>query len=308
MRAVVALALVLLVLPAAGSTASVRSVTTPGVVEALALDGREVAYADGLSARDCDRVRIWNLQTRRVTTLGRTTSCAQTSTGVGIADVALGGGRVLWLHYAGGNIREWRLFTATRTSPRPRLLRFVARDADAPAPIVLGDANGSRFGSFLPYAVDRDVTVLRPNGSRAFTWRAPGRVVALSALFGRIAVASEGGHVDVLDSGGSIVRSEDFATEVSAVKLSGNGVLVQRGRTLELRRPGVTRVFVVGARSTLTDTIGERALYAVSGQIRQVSLVDGSDRAIATGSHGAAELSTLAVASGRRVIVRPLSS
>ena len=63
MRAVLGLALVLLVLPAGGSGAAVRSVTTPGVIEALALDGREVAYADGRSARDCDRVRIWNLQT-----------------------------------------------------------------------------------------------------------------------------------------------------------------------------------------------------------------------------------------------------
>ena len=306
MRAAVALALVLLVLPAAGGAASVRSVTTPGTVETLALDGRQVAFSDGPSARDCHRVRLWNLQTRRVTTFGRTTPCVETSTGVGIADVALAGGRVLWLHYGGGNIREWRLFTATRTSPRPRLLRFVSRDVDAPAPIVLGDANGSRFGSFLPYAVDRDVTVLRPDGSRAFTWRAPGRVVALSALFGRIAVASEGGHVDLLDSAGGVVRSEDFASEISAVKLSGNGVLVLRGRTLELRRPGVTRLFVVKAGSRLTDTIGERALYAVRGQIRELSLLNGADRAIASGSRAEAELSTLAVTSGRRVSVRPL--
>jgi hypothetical protein len=306
MRAVVLLGLVLLVLPAGGGAVSIRSVTTPGLIEALALDGREVAYADGLSANDCDRVRIWNLQTRRVTTLGRTTSCEQTSTGVGIADVAIGEGRVLWLHYAGGNIREWRLFTATRTSTRPRLVRFVARDVDAPAPIVLGDGNGSRFGSFLPYAVDRDVTVLRPNGSRAFTWRAPGRVVALSALFGRIAVASEGGHVDILDSSGTPDRSEDFAGEISAVKLTGDGLLVQRGRTLELRRSGTTRTFLVRSRSTLTDVIGQRALYVAGGQIRELSLLDGTDQAIATGSRAEAALSTLAVASGRRVLVRPL--
>jgi hypothetical protein len=306
MRGVVWIALVLLVLPAGGGAAPVRSVSTPGVVEALAMDGRVVAYADGRSARDCDRVRTWNLQTRRVTTFGRTTPCVQTSTGVGIADVALADGRVLWLHYAGGNIREWRLFTATRASTRPRLLRFVSRDVDAPAPIVLGDANGSRFGSFLPYAVDRDVFVLHPDGSRAFAWRAQARVVALSARFGRIAVASAGGHVDLLDARGTVVRSEDFATEITAVKLSGEGVVVQRGRTLELRRPGVSRVFLVKAGSTLTDTIGERVLYTVSGQARQLSLADGSDRALAAGSLAEAELSTLAVASGRRVSVRPL--
>jgi len=306
MRAIVALAVALLVLPVARAAAPVRSVTTPGIVEAMAMGGREVAYADGRSARDCDRVRIWNLQTRRVTTLGRTTSCEETSTGVGIADVAIADGRVLWLHYAGGNIREWRLFTATRTSTRPRLLRFVARDVDAPAPIVLGDANGSRFGSLLPYAVDRDVTVLRANGSKAFGRRAPARVVALSALFGRVAVAFEGGHVEILDSSGKVVRTEDFAGEISAVKLSGDGVLVQRGRTLELRRPGLTRTFLLRSGSVLTDTIGERALYVASRQIRELSLTDGSDRAIAAGSHAEAELSTLAVASGRSVLVRLL--
>lgn len=306
MRSLVALALVLLVLPVGGGAASVRSVTTPGVVEALAIDGRVVAYADGPSADDCDRIRLWNLQTRRVTKLGRTTPCVETSTGAGIAAVAIAESRVLWLHYAGGNIREWRLFTGTRSAPRPRLLKFVARDVDAAAPIVLGDGNGSRFGSFLPYAVDRDVIVLRPNGSRAFTWRAPGRVVALSALFGRIAVASEGGHVDVLDSAGHVVGSDDFATEISAVKLSGTGVLVQRGRTLELRRGGAARIFLVPARSVLADAIGERALYAVRGEIHELRLTDGSDRVIGMGSRAEAELSTLAVANGRQVVVRPL--
>jgi hypothetical protein len=306
MRRLVLLVLVLLSISAGALAASIRSVTTPGPVVALAMDGREVAYADGPSARDCDRVRIWNLQTRRVTTLGRTTACVQTSTGTAIAKVSLAEGRVLWLHYTGGNIREWRLFTATRGSPRPRLLRFVARDVDAAAPIVLGDGNGSRFGSFLPYATDRDVTVLRPNGSRAFTWRAPARVVALSAHFGRIAVASEGGHVTILDSTGRPIRTEDFGQELSEVMLSGDGVLVQRGRTLELRRPGVSRSFLVPGRSRLNDTIGERAIYVASGQIRELSFADGSDRLIASGSQAKAELSTLSFASGRRVFVRPL--
>lgn len=81
---------------------------------------------------------------------------------------------------------------------------------------------------------------------------------------------------------------------------------MQHGRTLELRRRGVTRLFPVQARSRLTDTIGERALYAVDGQIRELTLSGGVDRTIATGSDAEAELSTLAVADGRRVLVRPL--
>jgi hypothetical protein len=81
---------------------------------------------------------------------------------------------------------------------------------------------------------------------------------------------------------------------------------VQRGRTLELRRSGTTRTFLVRSRSTLTDVIGQRALYVAGGQIRELSLLDGTDQAIATGSRAEAALSTLAVASGRRVLVRPL--
>jgi hypothetical protein len=306
MRSCALLLLLWVVLAPGAGAATVRSVTTAGPVVGLAMDGRRVAYADGRSAGDCDRVRIWNLQTRRVTTLPRPTSCVRTSTGSGIAALALAKDRVLWLHYAGGNIREWRLFTATQTSPQPRLLRLVSRDVDAPPPIVLGDGNASRFGDFLPYAVGRAVVVLRANGARRFAWRAPARVTALSALFGRVAVATEGGGVTILDRDGGLARSEQFDGEISAVKLSGTGVLVQRGRTLELRRPGVSRAFSLPARPLLMDTIGERALYSVGGQARQLSLLSGDDRPLAAGSLVEAELSTFAVATGRQVQVRPL--
>jgi outer membrane protein assembly factor BamB len=300
------LLVVLVGLVPAGVAASVRSVTAPGPVVAIAMNGRQLAYADGTSARDCDRVRLWNLQTGRVTTFGRTTPCVQTSTGRGIAAVALASGRVLWLHYIGGNIREWRLFTATRSAPRPRLLRLVARDVDAAPPIVLGDGHGSRFGDLLPYAVDRDVIVLRKDGARRFVWRAPARVTALSALFGKIAVASEGGVVTVLDASGTPLMSEEFEGEIAAVELSGDGILVQRGRTLELRRSDGRRAFALPAGAKLEDTSGDRAFYVAAGQIRQLLLSTGAESTIAPGSHVQVDLSTVTVAAGRRVTVRPV--
>jgi hypothetical protein len=76
----------------------------------------------------------------------------------GRAAVSIAGSRVLWLHYTGGNIREWSLFTATASAPSPLRLRSVARDVDAAAPIVLGEGD-SRAGALLPYAVDRRVVV-----------------------------------------------------------------------------------------------------------------------------------------------------
>ena len=304
-RALVLLLAALAFVPG-GSATTVRSVTTAGPVVALAMDGRRVAYADGRSALDCDRVRIWSLQTRRVTTFRRPTSCVRTSTGAGIASLALAGDRVLWLHFGGGNIREWRLFTASVRSRTPRLLRFVAADVDAAPPIVVGGGETSRFGNFLPYAVGRDVVVLDPNGSRRFAWRAPARVTALSALFGRLAVASEGGLVTILDANGLPVGEEQFAGEIQAVRVSGGGVLAQIGRTLELRRPGLSRRYVLPARSLLADAIGDRALYAASGEIRQLSLLTTLDRSVRAGSLAQAALSSVAIADGRRVIVQPL--
>ena len=300
-----ALALLVLAVPLAGA-ASVRSVTTPGPVVALAFDARVVASAEGAWARDCDRVRLWNLQTRRVTKLGRTTPCVATSTGHGIASIAIAAGRVLWLHYAGGNTREWRLFTATRTAPRPRRLQLVLRDVDDRAPIVLGNGDSSRFGDLLPYAVDREVVVLRSDGDRYFTWDAPGRVVALSALFGKLAVASEGGVVTVLHRNGTVIGTERFAGEISAVKLSGDGVLAQIGARLELRRDGGSRTFPLPRGARLRDAIADRALLAVGGEIRELALTTGATRSYGPGVDGAAQLSTVTTATGRRVTARLL--
>src|SRR5215210_8440013 len=191
-RLVVALVLAVL-MPAAGAGAVGRSVA-PGEVTALAFDGAWVAYASGRSRGDCDRVRVWNLRTGRVAALGRTTSCVQTSTGTAIAAVSAAGPRVVWLHYTGGNIREWSLFTATVVSPRPRRLSFVARSADAPAPIVLGEGD-SRAGGLLPYAVDRRVVVLRADGTRSFSWTAPERVTAVGVRGTVLAVALADGRI-----------------------------------------------------------------------------------------------------------------
>jgi hypothetical protein len=286
--------------------ASVRSVTTPGPVTAVALDARLVAFAEGPSAKDCDRVRIWNLQTRAVTKLGRTTPCVQTTTGTGIANLSLAGGRVLWLHYTGGNIREWRLFTATRSTTKPKLLRSISRDVDLPSPIVVGNGDSSRFGDLLPYAVDAEVFVLRPDGSRRFSWRAPGRVVALSARFGELAVASTGGVVTVLDADGGVVRTERFAGEVTAVQLSGDGVLAQIGFRLDFRRGGATQTFALQRGARLQDAIGDRALFVVGQQVRQLSLATRVQRVLGAGADVDAQLSSVAIAVGRRATVQPL--
>ena len=291
----------LLVLVPTGGAASIRSVQTPAPVGTLELDGARIAYATGRSAQDCNRVFVWNLATRGVSKLGRRTHCEQTSTGNEIAAVSIAGTRVLWLHYAGGNIRDWSLWTATTTKPSPIRLRLVSRDVDAPAPIVIGQGDSSRLGDLLPYAVDRTVVALRADGSRRFAWTAPGRVIALSALDGELAVATAGATVTILDAGGRVLRSESYEAELRDVRLTGSGVLVHRGNRLELRDGSGARNWRIPSPARLEDVNGARALYHHAGEIRSLRFTPYTDRPVTPAAHARLDGSRLVTASGRSI-------
>lgn len=295
-------ALLLALVPTAGA-ASVRSIAAPAPVRTLELDGTRLAYSTGRSARDCNRVYVWDLATRGVTKLGRKTHCEQTSTGNEIAAVSIAGRRVLWVHYAGGNFREWSLWTATTTRPSPVRLRFVSREADAPAPIVIGEGDDSRLGSLLPYAVDRTVVALRADGSRAYTWTAPARVVGLSARGGELAVATVGGTVTVLGERGRVLSAETFSAEVQEVRLTGNAVIVQRGRWLELAGDRSASI-AIPAGTRLADADGDQALLVGGGRVRTIDLLTRKTRIVASGSLARLEGARLAIASGRTVTYR----
>src|SRR4029450_13154471 len=83
------------------------------------------------------------------------------------------GNRALWLHFVGGNQRDWSVWTASTTRLLPRRLAATTVDVDSPAPMVVGHGDASRFGELLPYAVGRNVIALRVNGARALSWLAP---------------------------------------------------------------------------------------------------------------------------------------
>ena len=286
-------------LPAGAPGAAGRSVAAPGPVTALAFDGTRIAYASGRSRGDCDRVRLWNLRTGTVTRLGRTTACIETSTGTGIAAVSVAGSRVLWLHYTGGNTREWSLFTATAGSPRPRRLRFVARGVDARAPIVVGEGD-SRAGALLPYAVDRRVAALRADGTRAFAWMAPERVTALGARGTLLAVALADGRVVVHDL--RLGSSNEIAgtAAASAVFVTSAGIVVQYGRTVELHG---SRGYLatLPARAVLRDAEGVRLLYTVDGRVKKLDLATRATRDLGPGDYAQLEGRTAAAAAGRVV-------
>ena len=289
------------------------SLLLPGPVVAVASDGPYVAIAEGRSAHDCDRVSIWITSLKRVVKLGRKTHCEITSTGNGIAGVTIARNRALWLHYAGGNIREWSLWTATTTSRTPRRLAFATSEPDAAAPIVIGGGDldrrqGYGDGDVLPYAVGQRVVVLTATGTRAYTWDAPSRVTALDSEPGILAVAVEDGRIFVLE-GGEVVDTHPGTTAATSVGLILEGVACQRGRAFD-----VVSDDPIVEDSTLR--VGERAVFGAGwgvalihrGRIRVVTLGDRTVVANVAGTTAALDNWRFTYASGRRRSSRLLPS
>jgi hypothetical protein len=244
MRKALLSALVLALLTATATAGAVnapgRTQTRAAPITDLALTHASIAFVVGATRRDCDHVELWNPDRKGTWRFGRPRPCGDaTSTGSGIWDVGAATRRVLWIRYTGGNIREWSLLTATTTRKTPRLLRFVARDVDAPPPIVLGQ--GVPEG--IPYAVDRQVTFLGDNGVAVFRWTAPTSVVGLDAgsSWGaggaRVAALLDDGSLVLLSGTGQVLRTLEFAPgSVRAFQLAGVGPVVQVGR--EVQRSG----------------------------------------------------------------------
>jgi hypothetical protein len=244
MRKALVSALVLALLAAAATAGAVnapgRSQVRAAPITDLALTHASIAFVVGPTRRDCHHVELWNPDSKGTWRFGRPRPCGDvTSTGSGIWDVSVASSRVVWLEYTGGNIREWSLKTATTTRTTPRLLRFVARDVDAPPPIVLGQ--GARDG--IPYAVDRQLAFLGNDGARIFRWSAPERVVGLDAgsAWGagdaRVAALLADGRLVLLSQGGTVLETLEFAAgAVRAFELAGVGPVVQVGR--EVQRSG----------------------------------------------------------------------
>ena len=263
-----ALAAVLALL-AAGTAAAAeldRGYTAGAPVSAL--DETAAAVVTGLAwtPRSCEAVVLWQPDQFARRTFRAPGTCDETSTGRGIAAVATDGERVVWLAYAGGNTRDWLLWTATPTAPTPRRLRFVSVDVDAPDPIVLG--NGGEEG--IPYAVGRDVVVIGPRGSRVLSWRAPARVVALAQGAGRVGMLLATGHLLVIGLAGGQVTDLDYPPgDVAALRIAAVGAVVQTGTGIEIRTARSTAPFPVHAGARLVGFVDGQLVYALGDQIRR---------------------------------------
>src|SRR5207244_969738 len=94
--------------------------TAPAPIKTLSLTHASVVYSYGPLANGCHQVELWNTDLKVSWRFGDPGPCEQTSTGSGIADVSVAGLRVLWVAYAGGNLRDGSPFSPT-TCRRGRL-------------------------------------------------------------------------------------------------------------------------------------------------------------------------------------------
>jgi hypothetical protein len=282
-----------------------RSLVVPGRVLALGLTGRHVALAVGATRTQCPQVRLWltesNVRLRYPWRLG---GCKEgPSTGFGVPSVAVARTRLVWLSYIGGNLRDWQLWTATPTRRTARQLRFVERDVDAPAPIVLGP--GTPEG--IPYAVDREVTYLGDEGRAIFKTMLDAPVRAVAGGRGpkgvRVAALLGDSVVVGLDRDGQQVISWQYTGRVlTAVRVSWRGLVVQAGNDAYVRG---TRI-PLPAGATLVDVAQGRILWERHGDLGATTIASGRSQALVDGSparpvRGQLEANGLAWTRGRSV-------
>jgi len=265
-----------------GSATAASALQTPGrtqvrsaPITAIALTHASIAFAVGATKSDCDHVELWNPDTHGTYRFGRKKPCGDLPLLYGIGPIGVASSRVVWVSFAGGNLTDWQLWTATTTRETPRRLAFVERDTmDAPA-IVVGDGTTAA----IPYAVQTEITLLADNGAPVFRTHAQSEVRLITAGEGpygwRVATLLATGEVSVLDGGGSVVATYRFPPgAVRWIRLAPAGVVVQvPGSKVEIHRGSATRVVQLKQNAIVLDYAEGRILYRV-GQafwLRQVS-------------------------------------
>jgi hypothetical protein len=304
MRALAALGVLFATASIAAAAGADRTVTSPGRVQILARSGFSVAFLAGPYTGHCGpHVELWSLVTRGVYRLGRHTDalCSEgPSTGSGVTDIAVAGNRALWLAFAGGNLRDWLLETATTTRPTERQLEFREVNVDAPPPIVLGVASEQ----VMPYSIGSTVKVLKASGARAYTWRAPGRVTNTTAYGATVAAFVVGGRCIVLSPAGVVQQTYTFAPgSVHEFALAGVGLVVQlTGGQVEIRRgASVVRTLRLPAGARMLDYAEGILLYKRGTQIRARRVSTGKDVLLRRAAYAVLEHNGLSYAIGRRV-------
>ncbi len=298
---------------AATAVGGAQGVTKPGrtriegaQIVALTVTGRSVTYAvaDNASKSDCAHAYVWHTAGGATGKwrFGKPTNepCVEgPSTGDGISAVAMSAERSLWIQYAGGNLRDWQLFTATRTKTKPRQLAFVEQDVDLPSPIVVGQ--GMQAG--VPYAVDANLTFLGDNGAAIFKWAAPAPVRLLASGLGpdgsEVAAFLSNGVLDLLSHSGRVVQSYTYSPgELTAIYLAPAGVVVQDGSSVQIRKGIAAHTFHLPAKGRMTGYGQGEIFYSLAGGIHALKTSSGTDSLLVPAAPGKTTIAAYATAGG----------
>jgi len=265
-----ALAAVLTVVPAA-TGAALRERVVAGPISAVGITGTEIGYVAAYRP-GCHEVRRWDVATRGDVRMA--SHCfVSTSTGSGVAAVAVTEGRAVWLTYIGGNTREWSLWTKRGTAPAKRIA-FAAADVDGPAPIVVGNA----WEGSLPYAVGRAIVVLSPAGARIFSVAAPSAVRTLTANSRGFAAVLADGSVLRISLTGRVLGRTPFEPEFAQFALlAAPGLIVKTIEGLEIHRDNTVRRIPLAAGSRFLGYSEHILAYGAGRQLRLRHLSTGKD-------------------------------
>jgi hypothetical protein len=293
--------------------ATAEGVTTRGrtriehaPIVALSVTGRSVTYAvgDNASKTDCAHVYLWRTAGGPTGKwrYGKPTEepCIEgLSTGSGISAVAMSAERSLWIQYAGGNLRDWQLYTATRTTTKPRQLAFVEQDVELPSPIVVGQGTLAA----VPYAVKQTVTYLGDDGAAVFKWTAPASVRLLAAGHGpggaQVAAVLDSGVVDLLSGSGKVVRSYTYSPgAVTAVSLAPAGLVVQTGTTIAIRNGARITTLALPKGAKMFGYGEGRVYYSLTGSLHARKVSSGVDSPLVAPRLGRSAIGSFATAGG----------
>ena len=291
---------------ASGVTQPGRTRVEASPVTALSVTSSSVVYAvaDNAAKTDCAHVYLWHTAGGSIGKwrFGKPTNepCREgLSTGSGVAAVAMSAGRALWVQYAGGNLRDYQLFTATKTKTSPKQLAFAERDVDAPAAIVVGKGTPQS----VPYAVDTKVTLLGDNGAAVFKWTAPSAVRRIAAGTGpggaSVAVFLATGEVDLLSSSGTVVRTYSYQPDaLTAMSLAPAGLVVQVAGSVEIRKGTQTTTVALPAGAQMFDYGQGRIYYALVGAVHALKVAGSVDSVLVASTPGKTTLASYGTAGG----------
>lgn len=257
------------------------------------MDGSRIAYdvaaGSGPKAR-CNAVFVWNVARNTTTRVSSRQTCAadSTSTGAGVREVALAGGRIAWIVNQGGNSESGDyLYVSTVAHPRERVLATAFRTGDTSG-VLTGNWLGGLIGSggFLAldhWATDSSGAVssahLRRIGSRLADLAEGAETMTARSTDGRqVAVLRADGTVGLYSTHGALLRTVMPSSAVEVALRRDYLAVLTKTRTLEVfnshsgRR---LRSWPVAAGAAHLDLAVGLAAFATGRRVHVVKLSTG---------------------------------